>query len=159
LPDRRALQGIDKKLYSHKHHSAGFSYKVGLDLFKSRIVWISGPYKAGIPDINIFQKPNGLKSRIPNGKLAIGDQGYRGDEKVLVPSGYDSIGVKKFKTRARDRHEYFNHILKSLSVLRGRFHHNGNELKETMKKHRSVFQAVAILVQYSLEDDRRLHNI
>jgi DDE superfamily endonuclease len=146
-------------LYSHKHHSAGFSYKVGLDLFESRIVWISGPYKSGVPDINIFRKRNGLKSRIPDGKLAIGDQGYRGDEKVSVPSAYDSRGVKKFKKRARARHEDLNHILKSFSVLSGRFRHNGNELKETMKKHRSAFQAVAVLVQYSLEDDRRLHNI
>jgi DDE superfamily endonuclease len=143
----------NKNLYSHKHKKACYSYEIGLDLFESRIVWVSGPHDGGEPDIVIFRKANGLRANIPHNKKAIGDLGYRGDLKVSVPNEHDSRSVNKFKRRARARHEDLNQILKSFYVLSGKFRHGCRE------KHQIVFEAVTVLVQYSLEDDRKLLEI
>jgi hypothetical protein len=93
------------------------------------------------------------RANIPHNKTAIGDLGYRGDLKVSVPNEHDSRSVNKFKRRARARHEDLNQILKSFYVLSGKFRHGCRE------KHQIVFEAVTVLVQYSLEDDRKLLEI
>jgi hypothetical protein len=46
---------------------------------------MNGPFPAGKPDIEVFRHPGGLKTKIPAGKKAIADNGYRGEKDVLVP--------------------------------------------------------------------------
>ena len=88
----------DKDWYSYKLHKPCVAYEIGVDLFESKIVWVSGPHKAGETDLVIFRKPDGgLKTRIPNDCFIIGDKGYAGDEKVSINNRQDSDEVKKFK--------------------------------------------------------------
>jgi DDE superfamily endonuclease len=138
------------KGYSHKSNGPGLSYELGIAIRSNRLVWISGPFEASKHDISIFRRddaPNeGLKAHIPDGKRAIGDSGYRGEPtKVSITREDDSGEVKKFKARAKSRHETFNGRLKSFNVLATAFRHGYDE-------HQTVFEAACICVQYGLEN-------
>ncbi|KAG7362923.1 hypothetical protein IV203_026283 [Nitzschia inconspicua] len=58
----------------------------------------------------MFRNPddpeNSLKAKIPEGKKAIADKGYLGEQhtKIAPPSQYDSRELAEFKNRARARH-------------------------------------------------------
>ena len=54
--------------------------------------------------------------------------------------------------RAHARHEAFNGRLKSFKVLAEKFRHG-------QEKHKSVFEAVCVIVQYDMENGRPLFDI
>jgi DDE superfamily endonuclease len=138
----------DKHWYSHKFHKPGVAYELGVNLFENKLVWMSGPYKAGDTDIVIFRKPDGLKSKLDSvNQMAIGDKGYAGDLAVSTPSAFDCDDVNIFKRRARARHEDFNRQIKNFAVLSERFRHS-------VDKHKTV-----LLTQYSLENGQPLYDI
>ena len=137
----------DTKYFSHKFKAAGVSYEVALLVHEDQVVWLSGPFPAGKPDITIFTQDNGLHSLIPPGKKVIADKGYcsRDFEDVLsTPSSYDTKEVSDFKGRARARQENFNARLKNFGILDQRF-------RQDVAKHQSAFEAVAVICQYQLE--------
>jgi DDE superfamily endonuclease len=142
----------DKDWYSHKHNIPCVSYEIAIDLRESRIAWVSGPHKGGETDLVIFRKEGGLRERIPEGFKIIGDKGYIGEEMVSANNRLDARQVKMFKKIARARHEDLNGRLKRFEVLSGRFRHN-------IVKHKIAFEAVCVLVQYTLENGRPLHAI
>lgn len=123
------------------------SYEVALDLFEPKIRWVSGPHKGGETDLVIFRKA--LKDKIPTNKKAIGDNIYAAErEKVATKNKYDSEEVKAFKRSALARQEKLNGFLKSFSVLTDKFRH-----PNLMEQHQIAFEAVCVIVQYSLEVD------
>ena len=140
----------DRMWFSHKLNKPGLSYEIGLELFESRVAWINGPYKAGESDLTIFRKEDGLKSKLPAGKLLIADKGYNNEEQICTPNVFDSDELKNFKSRARARHETFNGRIKEFRILSERFRSNNIEF------HQTVFEAVCVLVQFSIENDRPL---
>ena len=142
----------DKNWYSHKYHRPCVAYEIGMHLFENKIVWISGPHQAGETDLVIFRKENGLKDNIPDGCNVIGDKGYSGDEKVSINNRQDSDAVCKFKKTARAPHEALNGRLKEFVILSGRFRHK-------IEKHKIAFEAVCVVVQYSMENGRPLFPI
>ena len=108
---------------------------------------------ASTHDITIFRQKDGLKSKIPTGKRAIGDSGYKGEpETVSVRNSLDSYAVKKFKSRARARHENFNGRIKNFKILDERFCHG-------IEKHQVVFEAVCVITQYELENGSPLFDV
>ena len=113
---------------------------------------MSGPHKGGETDLIIFRKDEGLKAKLQNGGKAIGDKGYVGEEKVSINNRCDADDVKKFKKVARARHEALNGRLKEFAILSERFRH-------AISKHRIAFEAVCIVVQYSMENGRKLNDI
>lgn len=138
------------KYYSHKFHKPGLGYEIAIDVFDGNVIWVNGPFPAGMPDITIFRQPEGLKSNIPANKLIIADLGYRGeDDMICLPNDLDTAMVKKFKKRVRARHESFNSRIKEFKTITERFRHDIN-------KHKAVFEAVCILVQYDIETGRTL---
>jgi hypothetical protein len=65
----------DPEYYSHKYNKAGLNYKLAMSISQNRLVWMNGPFKAGMNDITIFTK-KGLKEKLRDtGKKAIGDGG------------------------------------------------------------------------------------
>ena len=113
---------------------------------------MSGPHKGGEHDVTIFRKDGGLKSKLPDGCKVIGDKGYQDDEKVSINNRCDAKDVRKFKKVARARHEALNGRIKEFSVLSERFRHK-------IDKHKIVFEAVCVVVQYTLENGRPLNPI
>jgi DDE superfamily endonuclease len=142
----------DKDWYSHKHHKPCVAYEIAISLRESRISWVSGPHKAGETDRIIYRKEGGLRDQIPLGFKVIGDKGYIGEPTVSVNNTFDSDPVKEFKKIARARHEDINGRLKRFNVLTEPFR-NGHV------KHKIAFEAVCILVQYSMENGHPLHPI
>ena len=141
-----------KNWYSHKHQKPCVAYEIAVHLFESKIVSISGPHQGGHSDLVIFRKEDGLKSKIPDHCTAIGDKGYIGDEKVSINNRYDSEAVKQFKKHARAGHEALNGRLKEFAILSKRFRHK-------IDKHKIAFEAVCVIVQYSMENGKPLFEV
>eukprot|EP00957_Ditylum_brightwellii_P126282 9627684-Ditylum_brightwellii.AAC.1 len=96
----------------------GLAYEIALPIYCDKICWVSGPFPAGQNDVHIFQRPNGLMSKIPDNKHVIADEGY-----VVVPTKastrnpFDSDELKDFKRRTKARQETINKRLKSFGIL------------------------------------------
>lgn len=107
--------------YSHKFGSSGLNYEIAISIFKNKISWINGPFKAGKhTDIKVFQA--GLKAMIPKGKLVIADLGYRGEHALIAtPNSLDLAAVQEFKSMALAQHETFNGKIKLFQCLSHRF--------------------------------------
>jgi hypothetical protein len=153
----------DPSYFSFKHHSAGFNYEVGVHLFESKCIWLSGPHKAGTyNDAKMFRE-KGLKAKLEStGKKAIGDDGYRGfPNTVSTANALDCKEVTEFKTRARQRHEIYNGKLKQFGVLSERFRCKNNPKdKYTMEeKLQMCFEAVNVLVHYKMQHGEPLFDI
>jgi hypothetical protein len=66
------------------------------------LVWMNGPFPAGDHDINVF-RDKGLKDKIPAGKKAFGDNGYRGEDAIIgTPNAHDEAEVQESSKVALD---------------------------------------------------------
>lgn len=153
----------DPSYFSFKHHSAGYNYEVGVHLFESKCIHLSGPHKAGTyNDAKVF-KEKGLRNKLAAlGKKAIGDEGYRGfPGQISSANSLDSDEVKEFKARARQRHEIYNGKLKVFDILSERFRckNNPNDKVTVAEKLQMSFEAVNVLVQYKMEMGEPLFDI
>ena len=153
----------DPAYFSFKHHTAGFNYEVGIDLFESRCIWLSGPWKAGLYNDRKVFKEKGLKQKLEqSGKMAIGDDGYTGyPDLISTANSLDSKEVSEFKSRARQRHEIYNGKLKQFDILSERFRckNNPNDEWTVAEKLQMVFEAVNVIVQYKMELGEPLFDI
>jgi hypothetical protein len=129
------------------------TYELGISIYSNQLVWVNGPFPAGVPDISVFRKEGGLKSQIPHGKKIIADEGYPGEDQIIsLRNPFDSIATKTLKKRAKARHETFNGRLKSFRILDERF-------RQRVPKHKAVFEACCVLVQYELEHGHPLFDV
>ena len=139
----------DKAWFSHKLNKPGLSYEIALHLYKNKVACINGPYRAGESDLTIFRKENGLKSKIPPHKLVIADNGYGNEPQVSIPNQFDGDQVKAFKRCARARQENFNQRVKEFRRLSQTF-------RSAPDLHGIVFDAVSVIVMFSMENGRPL---
>jgi hypothetical protein len=84
------------------------------------------------------------------GKMGIANVGYEMDAKgklryLCIPSHLDSGELQNFKSRACCHHESLNGQLNNFKILQDIFHHG-----ETC--HGIAFHAVAVIVQYQMEN-------
>ena len=142
----------DKKWFSHKLNKPAVSYEIALSIFKNNIAWVNGPFPAGENDLIIFRKEDGLKSKIPINKLLIADKGYLNEVQISTPNEFDIDEIKQFKQRVRARQESVNARIKEYRILSETFRSN-HEL------HRVVFEAVCVIIQFSMESGRPLMDI
>jgi hypothetical protein len=139
------------KYYSHKSNSAALGYELGVSVFDNKLVWMKGPAKASKHDITVYRSE--LKNKIPAGKRVIGDNGYRGEPNTIsAPNSHDAQELRRFKSRARARHESFNARIKNFKCLSERFRHG-------IDKHQICFEAVCVIVQYQLENGSPLFDV
>ena len=145
----------DPDMFDFKHHSAGFNTEVGISIKESRCIGVKGPGNAGVNnDRGLYRKKDGLRDKLKKiKKKGIADGGYTGDNDTLsTPNAHDSPSCRKFKSRALKRHEKFNHMLKSYDCLAIKHRHG-------LDKYTIMFDAVVVMCQYQLENDRPLWNI
>lgn len=141
----------DQTCYSHKFKQSGLNYELGLSVFDDSLVWMNGPFKASRHDITVFRNA-GLQERIPAGHRVIGDRGYIGEPAVIsTTNAHDPAALRKFKSRARARHESFNGRIKNFKSLDERFRHG-------VTKHKVVFEAICVICQYQMETGSPLFN-
>jgi len=141
------------KWCSHKFKSAAVGYELGISIYKQRLVWIKGPFKAATHDFTVYK--GSLGKKIPAGKRCIADRGYRGDDykhQLSIRNRDDAIPLRNFKKRVRARHENFNARIKNFSILEQRFRHG-------IPRHKAVLEAVCVLVQYDMENGHPLMDV
>ena len=145
------------KWFSSKFNKAALSYELGIAIFHDQLVWVSGPHPAATNDITIFKMTDGLMEKIPDGKIAIGDEGYRGvPDKCATRNSFDTDAVKLFKKRVKARHESFNCRIKAFNVIDQPFRSTG---ESRMEKHEMVFIACCVLVQFEMDGGRPLFKV
>lgn len=161
----------DSKWYSHKFNGPGVTYEVAVDIVKDRILSVNGPYPASCHDITIFRggktktkkdkwDQNALYFKIPEGKRLIGDSGYLGEpDKVTTTLGGHSKEVKAFLARAKSRQETVFTRYNNFKILNDGFRHGKNGLKAKLKLHKSVFDAISVVIQYDLESGHPLFSM
>lgn len=80
----------------------------------------------------------------------VADKGYRYyPNQCTIPSANDSAFKRWFLRRVQGRHEVVNGKMKVFGCLKKKFIHKIN-------KHKSVFNAVAVVVQLAIMVDERL---
>jgi hypothetical protein len=98
----------------------------------------------------VFRKPNGLHSKIPQGKKVLADNGYRGqDHQISTPNVHDNEAIKEFKKRAKSRQETVNKRIKDFKIIGSRFCH-------ALEKHKIAFESVCVIVQYDFDNGHPL---
>lgn len=138
---------------SHKFKRSAYRYEIALCIATGEIVWTNGAFPAGAyPDISIFRR--GLKQLLRQAnEKAQADLGYRGEHgTIILPNPCDSFAVAKLKKDLRSRHETVNQRYKQFGVLRQTFRHD-------LSKHKSVFDAVTVLVQLSIRNGEPLYQV
>lgn len=99
-------------------------------------------------DMTMFNSPAGAGAKLPPGKKAVADRLYSGPQ-VSIRNEFDSKEVKQFKKCVRAHHESFNGRISSFRALSSRFGHG-------IEKHKAVFEACCVIVQYDMETGRPL---
>jgi DDE superfamily endonuclease len=131
------------KFYSHKFKQAALNYELAISIIDGHLIWVNGPFPAATHDVTVFRRD--LKAKIPHGGKLIGDKGYLGEQNLIsTPNSTDPRDVRKFKSRARSRHETFNAKVKTFECISGQFHHG-------IAKHKIAFEAVCVICQYETE--------
>ena len=96
---------------------------------------MNGPaFKSSRHDITIYRRAR-LQTQIPQGHRIIGDSGYIGEQIVIsTPNVHDPVVLRKFKSRARARHESFNGRIKNLNVWTNGFGMAWSNIKWCLKR-------------------------
>lgn len=130
------------KLFSHKYNGPALFYELALSLFTSDLVHMKGPEQKD--DRGIYRSE--LQAKIPEGKKAIADGGYRDkkDPKISTPNVHDPPELRKFKGRAKARQETFNSRIKRFDCLKNDFRHK-------RERHKVCFEAICVICQYEME--------
>eukprot|EP00171_Calliarthron_tuberculosum_P023605 IDg23605t1 len=129
------------KWYSHKFHSAGLRYEVGIALHTGHIVWTNGPFPCGAwSDLRIFRYS--MKHALQSGETVIADGTYK-DPQCVLPQ--QSTTLSALHSIARARHETCNRRFKQFGALGQRFRHN-------LRKHGICFRSVVNLTQLMIEN-------
>ena len=133
-------------------------------LHRPAIVWVNGGFPASTHDITIFRggkkgendkwDKKALYFQVPEGKRGVGDSGYAGESAhIAITRPEQTKAFKKFQARAKSRQEVFHARLKSFNVLKYRFRHGKiGGAQGKIDLHRSVVEAIAVLIQYDYEN-------
>ena len=114
---------------------------------------MNGPFYASKLDITIFQfgdrdeknpGPN-LRNKIPKGKRAVADSGYRGEDgkTCAITIKSETNELKEFKAKIKSCQGVFNSKVKAFTCTAIKFCH-GKEV------HAMTFESVCILLQYNI---------
>ena len=135
-----------KTFLSHKFKGNGLKYEVGVCIRTGEIVWIHGPKRCGMNDIQVAR--DAFISFLNDDEMANADNGYRGAFKHLkTPCLYHYLSWEEMGMAgiARARHETVNGRLNFFAVLTKPFRHD-------LGKHSACFRAVAVITQLILKN-------
>ena len=147
----------DPKFYDHKHNSCGFKYEIALRVYEPKFAWIKGPIRCGKGDREVF-KEDGLREKMRSGhgnKMGIADGGYEGQEAIgflCLPNSTNPRGLQQLKSRALCRHESLNGRLVDFGILQQTFRHG-------MECHKVALEAVAVIVQYQMDNGAPIFDV
>jgi len=115
------------------------------------IVWINGPYEAGIwNDISIFR--NSCLSHLAPNERVEADDGYIGEHPryIKCPAGFTNPKENEaMQQRVRNRQEFINEKFKNCTCLVEPWHHE-------IDRHGDAFRVIAIISQLSINNGEKL---
>lgn len=146
---------VDTKAMSHKFRACAAKYIIVLSVFRSKCLFIEGPFRGGKHDLTMFKESGLMRKLETSNKICIADRGFRSKrpcerENFGLPDYMDSKELNNFKSRARLRQETYNRRLKHFECLAGTF-------KNGFLKHGIALRAVAVLVQYQMDNGSPLY--
>ncbi len=149
------VHGLVKPFWSYKFKACGLRYEVGICILTGHICWINGPYPPGEWNDNmIFQ--NLLVQLLGQNERVEADDGYAASapHHVKCPRSQaaNDIEREEMQQRVRNRHETVNRRFKQFRIMKEIFRHD-------LTLHQSVFAAVAVLTQISIENGDELFEI
>lgn len=130
---------------------AALTYEVAIAIRHNQVVLVNGPFPAATHDMTMFDHPDGAGKKLRPGAKAITDRVYNGPQ-IAKRNEFDTPEVKAFKKRVRARHETFNGRIKVFKALDTRFRHG-------VQKHKAVFEAICVIVQFDMETGRPLFHV
>jgi len=140
-----------KKFYSHKFKKSALRYEVCLCILTGDIVWINGPYEAGLyHDISIFR--DALKTELAPNERVEADDGYIGEHPQCIkcPKGFANLKeTESMQQRCRNRQETINKRFKDWGALRQTWRHD-------IVAHAEAFTAIVIVCQLSINEGEKL---
>jgi hypothetical protein len=152
------LYPYDSKNMSHKFKSCAAKYIIALSIYEAKCVFIEGPFRGGKPDLEMFRESGLMQKMIANKKVAVLDRGFRSKlttEKMCTAlPDYMDAGKELYnmKSRARLRQETWNGRIKHFGALSQTFTHG-------FVKHGIVLRAVAVLVQYQMDNGSPIYSV
>ena len=149
---------FDKSFFSHKHKTAGFNYQIVLSTTSQKFFAIDGPYPAGANNDKIMCHGSETQQKlVAQNKRAITDGGYEGVKGggVAIPNRkYHNKLTNMLLRRLRARHEHWNGRAKQFAIIRETFRFK----KDRLRRHKIVFEAVAVIVATAMETKWPLFN-
>ncbi|KAF2072514.1 hypothetical protein CYY_006181 [Polysphondylium violaceum] len=152
----------DESFYSAKHSANGVKYEVGTNLIDGEVMWVNGPFKGRMADINIYR--NNLKNvQIKDGERFVADIAYHGEkeklltphkEKIMFVNGKKEIfmePIKKLENSFIKHHRIINENL--FSVIK-RFSFLEKEWLSSIDRHSQAFMFVVNLFNISVTLNR-----
>jgi hypothetical protein len=137
------------RYYSHKLHSAGLKYEIGINLRTGIMVWVFGGVPCGeYNDLGLSRLS--YVEQLRPGELTVTDDGYNDGNYFMFPRAYPDY-AHELKAIAQ-RHETINNLFKRWNVLRTPFRHE-------LEKHRLCFYAIAHIVQLMIMSGEPLYHI
>lgn len=148
---------------SHKlGGKAGLMYEYVLATDRNTILWLNGPFPAGLPDIKVCEEKGltaairALQAELPGARV-IADDGYFKNKLVdvlLYRNELDPREINWFKDRALSRHESFNKLTRNYNCL-GKTpflhdHSSGNE-DASFPMHKACVEAVCVTIQIEFD--------
>lgn len=135
---------VNQGYWSHKFNGAGLAYEIALAIYSDNIVWVNGPYRAGMSDLKIFKEKGLVKLLSIAKERAVADGTY--NHWAASQRGHGSHDWKSAKNRFRARQETVNRRLKIFRCLQDRWRHD-HEL------HGEVVRAICFLTQLSFQQN------
>ena len=145
----------DPKNMSHKFKSCGAKYIIALSTYRSKCVFIEGPYRGGKHDLDMFRESGLMQKMKESGKVVIADRGFRSklvseQKHFATPDYMDDQELHNMKSRARLRQETFNRRLKHFEAL-------ASTWNLAFEKHGIALRAIATIVQYQMDNGSPLY--
>lgn len=139
---------LDTDHYGHKRNTAAYNYQIALSSFESKLYRVDGPYPAGkFNDAKAFVASGLQEQMVSQGKRAIADGGYDGTEGTITPDRrYHTKLTNMYLRRNRARVERTMAFFKNYGILSGTFRIRKNRVE----RHRTVMNAIAVLVQTAM---------
>jgi hypothetical protein len=137
----------DEKNYSKKHSHGALKYQLVLSAQQQQCVHIFGPVRGGMHDKEMLSC-SGILDRLQPGKLANVDRGYikyQWKDQLAWPSYYDDKPTNNMKSRICLCHESFNGKMCYYRSMNVEWNHSDEQ-------HGLAFRAVAVNIQYGLND-------
>ena len=152
------LYPYDSKAMSHKFKSCAAKYIIALSVYEPKCVFIEGPFRGGKPDLEMFRESGLMQKLLDNGKVCIADRGFRSkipsEQRCFALPDYMDAGKElgNTKSQIRLRQETWNGRLKHFGAL-------GNTFTHGFVKHGITLRAVAVLVQYQMDNGSPIYAV